>query len=186
MRENKEHLIREVVSLIGTLISTFPGVQFGPLHFRSLEHDKMGALKWNGGDYEAKMVLSPESLEESSWWVANGDSCMRKITGEEPHSILETDASLTGWGAKRGDMKTQGVWSRSEKGQRIKCLELLSVRWGCRWNVRWNSRAANGFAALILIGCRDVKQLRLANRNLRIPFQCQRWREFVLAHFVVL
>ena len=42
------------------------------------------------------------------------------------------------------------------------------------------------FAALILIGCTDVKQLRLANENLRIPFQCQSWREFVLAHFVVL
>ena len=32
-----------------------------------------------------------------------------------------------------------------------------------------NARAANAFAALILIGCRDVKQLRLVNENLRIP-----------------
>ena len=32
-----------------------------------------------------------------------------------------------------------------------------------------NARAANTFAALILIGCRDVKQLRLVNENLRIP-----------------
>jgi len=32
-----------------------------------------------------------------------------------------------------------------------------------------NARAANAFAALILIGCRDVKQLCLANENLRIP-----------------
>ena len=35
-------------------------------------------------------------------------------------------------------------------------------------------------------GCWDIKQLRLANENLRIQFQCQRWRKFVLAHFVVL
>ena len=53
------------------------------------------------------MVLSPESLEELSWWVTNVD-CVRKITREKPYSILETDASLTGWGAKRGEMKTQG------------------------------------------------------------------------------
>ena len=32
-----------------------------------------------------------------------------------------------------------------------------------------NARTANAFAALILIGCSDVKQLRLANENLRIP-----------------
>jgi len=32
-----------------------------------------------------------------------------------------------------------------------------------------NARAANAFAALILIGCRHVKQLGLANENLRIP-----------------
>ena len=90
----------------------------------------MTALKRNGGDYEAEMVLSPESLEKFSWWIINVDSCMRTITREEPHSILETDASLTVWGAKRGVMKTQGVWSISEKDQHINCLELLAVRWG--------------------------------------------------------
>ena len=31
-----------------------------------------------------------------------------------------------------------------------------------------NARAANAFAALILIGCRHVKQVGLANENLRI------------------
>ena len=32
-----------------------------------------------------------------------------------------------------------------------------------------NARAANTFAALIRIGCRDVEQVHLANGNLRIP-----------------
>ena len=68
----------------------------------------MTRWKRNSGDYKAKMVLSPERLEELSLWVANVDSCVRKITREEPHSILETDASLTGRGAKRGEVKTQG------------------------------------------------------------------------------
>ena len=36
------------------------------------------------------------------------DSCVRQITREQPHSILEIDASLTGWGAKRGALKTRG------------------------------------------------------------------------------
>ena len=42
-----------------------------------------------------------------------------------------------------------------------------------------NVRAENTFAALILSGCRDVKQLRSANEILRIPFQCQSWRDFL-------
>ena len=129
-RVNKEHSIREVASLVGTLISTFPGVQYGPLHYRSLDRDKMDALKRCKGDYEAYMVLSPESLGELSWWITHMDSSVRKIMREDPHSILETDASLTGWGAKWGEMKTQGVWCRSEKDQHINCLELLAIRWG--------------------------------------------------------
>ena len=43
-----------------------------------------------------------------------------------------------------------------------------------------NARVANVFAALILIGCRDVKQLRTWG-SLKIPFQCQCWRELVLS-----
>ena len=78
-----------------------------------------------------------QSLEELSWWSTNVDSCVRTITRKEPHlRIFETDASLTGWGAKRGVMKTQGVWSRSEKDQHINCLELLAVRWGLLGTLR--------------------------------------------------
>ena len=42
-----------------------------------------------------------------------------------------------------------------------------------------NARAENAFASQILIGCRDVKQLRSANEILRIPFQSQGWRELL-------
>ena len=40
-----------------------------------------------------------------------------------------------------------------------------------------NFRAENAFAALIMIGCTDVRQLRSANEILRIPFQCENLRE---------
>ena len=42
-----------------------------------------------------------------------------------------------------------------------------------------NAQAENASATLILIGCRDVKQLRSANQILRILFQCQSWRKFL-------
>ena len=37
--------IREVASLIGTLVATFLGVEYGPLYYRNLESDKDSALK---------------------------------------------------------------------------------------------------------------------------------------------
>ena len=38
-----------------------PGVQFGELHYRYLEHNKIEALQANKGDYDAFMNLSPEA-----------------------------------------------------------------------------------------------------------------------------
>ena len=43
--QRKKFTIREIASLIGTLVSTFPGVELWPLYYRSLERDKDLALK---------------------------------------------------------------------------------------------------------------------------------------------
>ena len=45
--------IRELASLIGSLVATFPGVQFGPLHYRTLEHDKNHALRRASYNFDA-------------------------------------------------------------------------------------------------------------------------------------
>ena len=37
---NKRFTIREVPSFLGTLVSSFPGVEFGPLHHRHIEVDE--------------------------------------------------------------------------------------------------------------------------------------------------
>ena len=48
-------------------------------------------------------------------------------------------------------------------------------------------QAENVVAALILIGCKDVKQVCWANEILRIAIQCQMFvNEFAITHFVVL
>ncbi len=42
----KPHLtVRELSQLIGSLVSSFPGVQYGPLHYRSLEALKLKCLR---------------------------------------------------------------------------------------------------------------------------------------------
>lgn len=51
--QNKQLTIREVASFLGTLVSDFPGVQFGPLHYCRTEADKERSLKLNQGNFDA-------------------------------------------------------------------------------------------------------------------------------------
>ena len=51
-------LIREVAQVIGLIISTFPGVMYGPPYFRTTECEKAKAIKLNQGKFDAPMELS--------------------------------------------------------------------------------------------------------------------------------
>ena len=43
--------IRDVASVIGSIVSTFPAVKFGPLHYRALENEKIQALDIFKGNF---------------------------------------------------------------------------------------------------------------------------------------
>ena len=63
--------IQEVAEVIGPLVSSFPGVLYGPLFYRQSEHDKTMALTQNKGNYQACIKLSQESVAELQWWCNN-------------------------------------------------------------------------------------------------------------------
>lgn len=96
---NKQFTIREVASFLGTLVSSFPGVEFGPLHYRHIEVDKKANLKLNQGDFDSFMTLSHDSLEEIHRWSANILTAPRRIFHNSPDVVVYTDASQMGWGA---------------------------------------------------------------------------------------
>ena len=100
--------IRELASLIGTLVSTFPGVELGPLHYRTLEHDKDLALKRSNGNFDSEMSLSPPSIDDVKWWVSFLPNAYRTIDHGTPHITMTTDASQVGWGATVEGHDTQG------------------------------------------------------------------------------
>ena len=56
--------IRDVARVIGKIISSFPGVIYGALHYRSLEHDKTRALQNCMGNFDCPMSLSEDSYRE--------------------------------------------------------------------------------------------------------------------------
>ena len=85
--------IREAARIIGKIVSSFPGVMYGPLHYRHLEHDKTEALKNNGGNFEAAMVFSPAAREELEWWANNVLDSYKPISHDKPSLTITTDAS---------------------------------------------------------------------------------------------
>ena len=115
-------------SLIGTLVATFPGVEFGALHYRTLERDKDFALKNSKGDFDAMMSLSPSSKDDLHWWVSSLSLACRFINHGLPTYVITTDGSHIGWGACMGDVTTQGLWNLAERKLRINILELLAVQ----------------------------------------------------------
>ena len=64
---SRQFTIREVASFIGTLVSSFPGVEFGPLHYRHIEADKELNLKLSKGNFDSHMTLSHDSLKDVCW-----------------------------------------------------------------------------------------------------------------------
>lgn len=125
---NKENCtVQQVAEVIGLLVSSLPGVELGPLHYRSLERDKSNALRENKGNFGSSMTLSPSSRAELNWWITNVDTSNKLISHSEPELLIQTDASTHGWGGVRGDQRTGGRWNQQEAPHHINYLELLAV-----------------------------------------------------------
>ncbi|XP_068726484.1 uncharacterized protein [Montipora capricornis] len=116
--------IFEVAKVIGILVSNFPGVELGPLHYRALEHDKTSALAANVGNYEASLHLSDTSVEELHWWVSHIPHAKRHISHGLPSVIIQSDASKKGWGAVFEGQEIGGRWTASEASRHINIFEL--------------------------------------------------------------
>jgi len=110
----KETTIREVSRALGYMVSSFPGVMYGPLYIRQLERVKTLALRYNKGDYYACMVVSDKAGTELLWWNTHLEASYNVITHGEPTVVLSTDVSSTGWGCTLNDTSTGGHWTTEE------------------------------------------------------------------------
>ena len=90
---------RNVAKVIGLIVSTFSAVQYGKLYYRQLEQRKILALKRFKGNYDTYMTITLEMKEEFAWWFTNIYIQKKDISHGVPEKILNTDASLQGWGA---------------------------------------------------------------------------------------
>ena len=129
---NCNPIISEVAQVIGLIVSSFPAVQYAQLHYRTLESEKIHALKVNAGNYEFTMTLSQMAKTELTWWIENIDMASRPIMFGNPEITITTDASNLGWGAVCNGTKTGGPWGKDEADFHINYLEMKAVRLGLK------------------------------------------------------
>ena len=118
--------IREVSELIGLMVSSFPGIMYGPLFYRQLELDKTMALKANYGNFDAVMTLSDTSKSDLNWWITHTHTTFNQVSHGSPSVTIYSDASLTGWGGVMNNVSTGGLFSEEEQTNHINYLEILA------------------------------------------------------------
>ena len=119
--------IRDTAQVIGYLVSSLPAVKYGKSHYRAIENDKIAALKINKGNFDRKMSLSPSAVQELHWWVKTLPTASNDIEIPPVDKTVNSDASLSGWGAVMGEQSTGGHWNFSETSHHINYLELLAA-----------------------------------------------------------
>ena len=124
--------IRQVASLLGKLTSSFPAVQYGPLHYRHLEQDKYNALLQCKGNFDSKMKLSREAREDLKWWIHTLPNCSKRIDNGKITDTIYSDASNFAWGAVYKNQSTGGAWLPNELDFHINSKELLAGYFGLK------------------------------------------------------
>ena len=119
---------RHLAQLLGKMNATVCVFPPAPLFYRHLQMALSNTLERNNQNYEALMTLTTECLDELDWWNNhmlkwNGKSLLKK----EIDLTIDSDASLTGWGAHCSHQSTGGAWSCQEAAMHINCLELLAA-----------------------------------------------------------
>lgn len=133
--------IRQFAKLIGKMVSSEPGVQYAPLYYKSLEIQRDLELKINKGNFDGKMIVSGENRDCIVWWINNVDTSFKPIQLPKTDRVIESDSSLTGYGAHDVTHNKQfsGIWKDTERDEHINVLELkaafLAVKYFCERSV---------------------------------------------------
>ena len=119
---------RQLSQFLGKLNAASQALLVAPLFFRALQGDLQKALLQGDQNYNQTLSLSKEALEELGWWqyqLANWNG--RTVIQTPVQVLIQSDASLTGWGAVCEGVSTGGSWNSQEQLLHINCLELLAA-----------------------------------------------------------
>ena len=123
--------LRFLAWIIGTIDSFRFGCPIAPLHYRYLQFDLNKYLS-PSANWNSLISLSPSACDDLLWWIGcNTPLPHAPLSPFSPSHTMETDASLSGWGALlQSGPYTQGRWSVKESSHHINFLELTAVLLG--------------------------------------------------------
>ena len=119
--------IREVAGLVGLMISYSNAFDYSLAHIKSLENDKITALKYSRGNFDVSMFLSELGKQDILWWIQNVKKSGKHVELSPPDLVLYADASQEGWGAHTGNLVAGGRWTSQESLMHINVLELKAI-----------------------------------------------------------
>ena len=135
--------IRPVAQLLETFFSSFIGVPYGKLCYRSLERCKTKFLVISKGNFDKIMHVSKEAIQDILWWK---------------HNIIDVYAINVrgnpsfGWGASLGQFSTE------QRQRLINILEQKAARFGFR------TLCKNEFKSDILIQIDNTSAISAINK----------------------
>ena len=127
---SRQILVRQISSMVGLMQSAKWAVMPAVIYYRFLQRDLNSALEETGRDYDSLIMLSQEARQELKMWLTNLEMWHgRAMVMSRPSLIIQTDASLLGWGAVclNTGKEANGLWSKEETMLHINVLELMTA-----------------------------------------------------------
>ena len=120
--------LRELASLLGSLVWAILSVPYAQAHYRSLQNFFISSSRNCNNDLSKKCALSDQARQDLQWWASSLESVNGKsFTPLDPDIVIHSDASLTGWGACSNGLTTRGPWTKAERSLHINELELIGA-----------------------------------------------------------
>ena len=149
------------------------------LRYKRLELLRNRELLKSKGNYDSIFVLPDKARQAISWWITNIHAAYKFMCTPPPSVDLFTDASLSGWGAVRGNAVARGHWAASEISH-INVLELKTVLLGlqalCRdlRDVHVRLHVDNTTAVACINRCGSMKEALLSVCEQIFEWACER------------
>lgn len=102
------------------------------LYTKHLERIKYLSLLSSNDNFESIITLPNSCQEDIAWWLTNIKTAMCPIRKNKFALEIETDASLTGWGARCNNKTASGPWTQEEAKLHINMLELHAAFLGLK------------------------------------------------------
>ena len=118
--------VLKLLQLLGSMIATHPAILAAPLYYWHLERAKITALK-HSHNYNTVVRISEEMKQNLIWWLQkftqNNGRSMQIMQWD---MVIESDASMLGWGANFNNTSTGRPWTQIPPHQLLRATSSMA------------------------------------------------------------